>query len=162
MPIKTDYSNTQQIIPEGIYEVIIGKAGTKDGNGKQYFDIPLIVRNDVEQPNQNRYINDGIRALHSDKAIAFTVNNVSRAVRLPEGMEFDSLEQWGDLISGMTMRVTVRHNDYNGNTYANVTRWEPTHFPECKHITKDGKETGTKQANGFTELPEAANSDLPF
>lgn len=138
--LKTDYSKVGGLIDQGEYEVIITGAYIDQSKktGKDYFAIPMKVRNDVDQKFKNFTIWDGsIYALHSDAAVAFKFNNISKAIQIPKGEEFENLEKWGEEIIAKALRVTIKHEEYNGNTQARIQYYNPTKCPDIKHVEDD-------------------------
>lgn len=140
--LKMDYSKNYNEKPEpGVYEAVVGKTEIRHTNeGKEYFSIPLIIRNDVEQRFQNAIIWDSIRAMHSDKAISYKTNVIGQAVGIEEGREFANLEEWGKAIKGFPLKVTVGSREYNGKTYQDIKKYEKTDTKEMKHKFKKAED----------------------
>ena len=146
------------LLPEGTYEVILKDGGYMDvtKGGTPYLNIPLVVRNDVDQNGKNAYIWDAIWTESSQKHIDFKVNNISDAVGIPYDTEFETIEDWGLYIKGKCMRVKVTHEEYNGNENLNVSGYLKTEYPDCKHVFKK------KIDPDEFETLEDDDGDLPF
>jgi hypothetical protein len=174
MAFRTDYTNVGNLmVPPGEYEVVVkgayfDKAKTTN---KDYFSIPLVIRNDVEQKYQNARIWDGIFGL-TDKAIAWKTNNISSAVKIPEGAEFEDLDDWGRYIIDKPMRVKVKHEDYEGRTQARIQFYNETKFPDVKHVHKEKDDTEPAPEEKKTSSPYLgdqvtvteiiSDDDIPF
>ena len=173
MSIALDYSDVQQgdrLIPEGDYEVIIQSAyedATKGGT--QYINIPLIVRNDIEQPYKNAYIWHSIwRAKNPtdrDKIFGGYLSSqllrVCQAVGIPSDTRFEDLTALLDTLSGKLLRVKVKHNEYNNTITAKVQYINETQAKECHHIFKF-KDDAAALAQVDGAIVEAKDEDLPF
>jgi hypothetical protein len=161
--IKLNYSNVGggQIAP-GEYEVIVkGASFHTTKKGVEIFSIPLTVRNDVDQKYKNFTIWDGIFALHSDKAIGFKVNNIGNAVKLPEGSEFEDLDEWGKAIMKKPMRVRVIHDeDFGGR--ASVTNYSESRFPQVNHTEKEKVESPYLEDQPSVVDLDVTPDDCPF
>lgn len=146
------------LLPEGTYEVILKDGGYMDvtKGGTPYLNIPLVVRNDVDQKGKNAYIWDAIWTESSQKHIDFKVNNISDAVGIPYDTEFETIKDWGLYIKGKCMRVKVTHEEYNGNENLNVSGYLKTEYPDCKHVFKK------KIDPDEFETLEDDDGDLPF
>ena len=57
----------------------------------------------------------------------------AKAVKIPEGVEINSIDQFLELIRGKSLKVTVKNvtSEYNGQTYENlnVTKMEQSELP---------------------------------
>lgn len=155
---------TDRIIPVGTYEVYLKNGGYPDATkgGTEYFNIPLVVRNDVDQKCKNLYIWDAIWVKSSQKHIDYKVNHISDAVGIPIGTEFENLEQWGEFLKGKAMKVEIVHGEYNGQTTVNIKSYAKTAFPEIKHQLKKSRESELDiNPDEYEELTED-DGDLPF
>lgn len=176
MAFETNYQNNTDIIPEGIYECVI-KSVYEDATkgGTVYINVPLVVRNDIEQKFQNAYIWHSIwkkrEPTERDLAVggysAFGVNSLSQAARLKEGTHFEGIEDWMEALKGLPVRARVEHETYNGQTQARVKRLYPTQYPDCGHVWK----SAASGAAPALPSPQAApavppdiedDGDLPF
>ena len=186
MGFKSNWSEAAQpnsIKPEGDYECIITKVEERvNQNGKENLNISMVIRHDVEQAYKNGYIFNTIRKRKEPTEADLQVKGygygqimaLGKAAGLPDGKEYDSLEQFcGELVNKL-MRVTIKHEEYNGKMQERVSWLNPTKYPTVKHIPK---QTTTKTATayaqpqqsyasaqptnqGFTDMP--IDDDLPF
>lgn len=173
MSIVLDYNDVQQgdrLIPEGDYEVIIKSAyeDTTKG-GTQYIHIPLIVRNDIEQPYKNAYIWYSIwRAKNPtdrDKAFGGYLSSqllrLCQAAGIPSDTRFEDLTALLDTLSGKLLRVKVKHDEYNNTVTAKVQYINETQTKECNHIFQFKDHAAAfAQSDGATV--EVEDEDLPF
>lgn len=152
------------IIPEGTYEVILKDGGYMDATkgGTTYMNIPMVVRNDVEQKCKNMFIWDSIWVNSSQKHIDFKVGSISAAISIPPGTDFGTIEQWGAFLKGKVLRVTVKHEEYQGNMQANVSGYYKTAFPDVKHVFKSKSVAVTPDPNDFEEIPVPDDGEMPF
>lgn len=183
---------TQQssIKPEGDYECLIAKISerkyTKNENGvdveKCCLNIAMVIRNDIQQNYKNAYIFHTLwkrkEPTEADKQVngyGFgQVMALGKAAGLPDGKEYDSLQQFCEELVSKPLRVTLKHEEYNGKTQERVSWLNPTKFPEVNHISKPKTVSNDTYANqnqsfasststaqqGFTDMP--LDDDLPF
>ena len=160
MNFSTNYDNIgsgNELLPVGKYECIVKDAvpdTTK--NGTPYLDIRLVIRNDVEQKYQNKYIFHSIwkkkEPSEQDKQVdgySFKqLMSLANAVKLPSGKNYASVEELCKDFVGKCCNVEIEHDEYNGKTRERVKYCNQTSFPECKHVFKT---TGSsQQANSST------------
>lgn len=187
MGFSTDFSqaNTYDLIPKGDYEVVIKAAEEKATQaGTDYLSITLVIRNDVEQNCQNRYIfhsfwkrKEPTQADMSVKGYSFKwIMALAKAAKLPDGKNYETLENLCKDFEGRVIKVTVGHDSYNGNTRETIKSMTESGFPECKHEYRDNSsvtsDTVAKPAqdqfantqkidmSGFEEI--LADGDVPF
>jgi len=180
MAFETNYRDNSELIPEGFYECVI-KSVYEDATkgGKLYINVPLVVRNDVEQKFKNTYLWHSIwkkkEPNQNDLAVngyaAFGVNMLSQAAGLKEGTRFESMEDWMEALKGLPVRVEVKHelNPYNNQLQARVKKLYPTTAPNCAHHWKTAAANSaaeparTANASGsFENADDMADDDLPF
>ena len=167
--MKMDYSNIKEgggIIPEGDYEVVI-KAAHFDvtPGGSTYINIPLIIRNDVEQPRKNAYIWHALwmkkTPTDQDKEFqGFSAPQIFRlcnAAGIPSDAEFKEFGEILEVLAGKLPRVTVYHDEYNGKITAQVKFTNVTQHADCKHVFK-AKDPALTEGE---EIP-VSDDDLPF
>jgi hypothetical protein len=172
-----DYSNTASgsLLPPGTYEAVIKHAFENiTKSGVQYIDVPLIVRNDIEQPHKNKYIFHKIwqkkepneADIRCGGYIAAFINSLSKAAGIPNGKAYKSLaELCGDL-EGKPVRVTIKHDMYNEQPQVKVDAVEVSKIPDCKHVFKSADTMGANLPPGapsdFYVDEELSDDDLPF
>ncbi|MCL2461382.1 MAG: DUF669 domain-containing protein [Defluviitaleaceae bacterium] len=182
MGFAVNYKNADNsIIPEGYYEVVVLSAfeDAKKNSASVFINMPLVVRNDVEQPEKNKRIFFSIYkkaeptandAAHGGYP-ANQIDKLSKAAGLSNGKQYDSLEQWLEDMEHKPLRVKVFHDEYKGATYAKVEIFAknndgvtPTKFPDVKHAykTEDAAGAKTSAPAGFTAAAEINDDDIPF
>ena len=139
------------LIPEGTYEVILKDGGYMDSTkgGTVYMNIPMVVRNSI-------WVNS------TQKHIDFKTGAISAAISIPPGTEFESIEQWGAFLKGKVLRVSVRHEEYNGTMQANINGYYKTEFPDVKHVFKSKSVAVVPDPDDFEEIPVPDDGDIPF
>lgn len=186
MGFKSNWSEAAQpnsIKPEGDYECIITKVEERvNQNGKENLNISMVIRNDVEQGYKNGYIFNTLWKRREPTEADLQVKGygygqimaLGKAAGLPDGKEYESLEQFcGELIN-KPIRATIKHEEYNGKMQERVSWLNLTKYPTVKHIPKQA--TADKTATyaqpqqsyasaqptnqGFTDMP--IDDDLPF
>jgi len=130
MAFKMTYE--PDIIPAGEYDVIVYGIPHEDAThgGKGFINITFKI---TSGPQMNNYINWKVwpkkEPNAQDNAIGGynfrNIQNLAKAVGIPEGTEFNDLDDILRMTSGKPLKVTVSHNIYNGNTYLNVDRLDP-------------------------------------
>ncbi len=154
------------LIPEGEYEVIIKEAFldvTKGGTA--FINIPMIIRNDVEQPYQGAYIWHPLwkrkEPTTDDLACAgFSIKQIqtlSKAAGLENGKQYADLSDWCLDLRHRPLRVTVRHEEYNGRVSAKVGYINETRKSTVSHQFKNSDMAPT----GMEEI-EDEDDDMPF
>lgn len=178
MAFNIDFSENNDLIPEGTYECIIREVyedATKGGT--VYINIPLVIRNDVEQKRKNAYLWHSIwkkkEPTARDKAVggynATMINRLSEAAGLTDGSHFETLEEWMQLLKDRPVKVTVRHelNSYNNQMQVRIGQLSKTSVPECRHEWKTP--SGGRRSGAPAPTPAAStvdinvdDDDLPF
>ena len=186
--MNLDFSNVSdyEMLPVGEYETLITKAEIRRAkSGNLYINIRLVIRNDVNQKYQNRNIFYSIFQKKEPTAMDNQVEGFSfkqimklcKSAGLENGKEYADLnEMLRDLI-GKTIRVTIEHNEYNGNISERVKYVDETKFKECRHKAQDESTKSSNQSyqNNNTESKEndiigdlsdfedvINDSDIPF
>lgn len=162
MGFSTDYTDVQSfdLIPKGEYEVII-KAITErtTQNGATGLNLSLVIRNDVEQKCQNRYLfhtlwkrKEPTQADMQVQGYSFKqIMQLAKAAKLPSGKAYETV---GDLCADLinhVMKVTVNHGEWNGQMREEVGFMNESAFPECKHVYK---EKPTVSADTVAQRPQ--------
>lgn len=148
------------LIAEGEYEVIL-KAPHEDATkaGTPYLNIPMVIRNDIAQKYQNAYIWHAIwlkkEPTKEDEACggysSKRIQSLSKAAGLPNGKQYKNLSDWMQDLHQKMVRVTVKHEEYNGNMQVRVGYIHETKYPQCNHTWKQAVENTVCQQD-----------DLPF
>lgn len=172
-----------QVKPEGDYECIIVRAEERTTrNGATGLNFSLVIRNDVEQKFKNGYIFDTLWKRKKPTEADLSVNGYGfgqimaygKAAQLPDGKDYENLEQFLQDLLNKPIRVTLRHEEYNGKTQERVSYKNATKYPEVRHVMKSkinitadtyaqpaqqfATTQGTQQ--GFVDMP--IDDDLPF
>lgn len=174
MAYATNYRNLNNLMEKGEYEFVISDAyEQRPDGGTPYIALLLVVRNDIEQKYQNKAVR--VRKYLSEGAMPYTerdMNTISKCVGLAEGVEFGNIDSWGDAVRGRPIRAAVKHREYNGDTYEDISFYKRSDAPECKHVWKDDggdgmrrfadrKPGGTPQVQAFPK-PQIDEDKLPF
>nr|UWF94060.1 MAG: Protein of unknown function (DUF669) [Bacteriophage sp.] len=190
MGFKANWSEAAQsnsLKPEDDYECLIAKAEERDytnskGEEKTCLNISFIIRNDVEQGYKNGHIFHTLwkrrEPTENDKQVkGYGFNQVmalGKAAGLPDGKDYDSLEQFLEELIKKPVRVTIKHGEWNGEKREEVSWLNPTKFPTVKHTFKQSQSSTAQTyaqpqqsyapaqtANqGFVDMP--IDDDLPF
>lgn len=167
--------------PTGDYECIVGKIEERvNKNGKESLNVLLVIRNDVEQGYKNGFIfhqmwkrKQPTELDNQVKGYSFSqIMTLGKACGLPDGKEYESLEQFCNELINKPVRVTLTHQEWNGQTQERVDWLNVTKFPDVKHVKKSSasnvNNTYASQQSGFasptqkSEEPLLADEDLPF
>ncbi len=147
--------------PEGDYEVTIESAAQNETrNGAQFLDLKLLIRPDVNQDGQGETIQYQVwrkkkpRTNDPDGFPIGTIQNVSKCVGFENGVSFASLDEWLDALVDKAIKVTVRHEEYNGTTSARVGYVNPSESPYVP-----GTPGSLDASSGFVQVDPDA---LPF
>lgn len=163
MNFTTNYENIgsgSELLPVGKYECIVRDAvpaATK--NGTPYLDIRFVIRNDVQQKYQNKYIFHSIwkkkepseQDKQTDNYSFKQLMNLANAVKLPSGKNYASVEELCRDFVGKCCNVEIEHKESNGQTRERVKFCNQTSFPECKHVFKTAG--SSQQANDTYKQP---------
>lgn len=155
MNFSTNYDDLgSSLLPEGKYECIVKDAfPSETKKGTPYLDIRLVIRNDVEQKYQNKYIFHSIWKIkepsEQDKQVdcySFKqLMSLANAAGLPSGKSYASVEELCKDFVGKCVNAETEHDEYDGKTNVRVKYCNKTEYPECKHV--------------FKEAPAAADSN---
>ena len=142
---------------DGQYEVIVtGVQETQTKAGKDYIEVVLAVRNDIQQPSQNSLIFHKLWKAKDTGKYNFTmVNTISSALGLEDKKHYKDLQ---DLFNDMKRKpalVTVKSEESPDGKYTNVEvkSWRTTKFPNVAHQFK---------SDGKTTRVTIEEDDLPF
>lgn len=176
MGFSTNYDNMNDygLVPAGDYEVVIRNAEARSTQkGAQKLGFSLVIRNDVEQGCQNRFLFLDIWKKKEPNAQDMQVQGynfvqlmqLARCAKLPNGKAYDTVEELCRDLIGKPLRVTVTHNTYNGKTSEKIDQLKGVNvskFPECRHVMKEKTNPidipAQKPQETFVSAPSAANS----
>lgn len=134
---SVNYEAAEQFssIEDGTYEVVVAQAEqSASQSGTDFLDIRLKIRDDFQQKFRNNLIFDKVwinkQTLQYPE---WALQRYSKAVKIPEGVEVNTIEQFLGLIIGKTLKVTVKNeqSEYNGKTYdnLNIKKMEQSELP---------------------------------
>jgi len=139
MAFSIDHTKASQgryMPPEGAYEVVIASIRENQSrNGARYLDVKLVIRSDVLQEGQGESFQHAIwrkKAPGPSDPEGFPqglIQNISKCVGIDNGMNFTSLTEWMECLPGRPIRVTIRHEEYNGAMQARVAYIHPPEIP---------------------------------
>lgn len=167
MGFKINYNDTWDNgnVEPGYYEIIVkdAKEEKNEKTGTIYINMPLVIRNDIaDQKFKNAFIwHKMYRKKDTHEYIGSQINSIAKALQLPDGKEYASLDELLFDFIGHSALVKVTNEDYKGRDYLKVQSWMPTKYPQCNHQWKDASEGGgSAQGSWGTEVPMSA--DCPF
>lgn len=179
MGFKSNYENVSQgtLKPEGDYECIIQKIEERTAqSGKQNLNISLVIRNDVQQGFKNGIIFHTIwkkkePSQLDEQVKGYNFNQImalGKAAQLPEGRDYDTLNDFCEDLVNRPVKVRLKHEEYNGKTYERVHYLNPTAFPQVRHTAKGSPNINNYSNNqnaryaDTVEVIPTADDDLPF
>ena len=182
---STNYDNVgngSELLPEGRYEVVIKTAqlnATK--NDTPYIDVRMVIRNDVEQKYQNKYIFHSLWKKREPSPQDLSVDGYSfkqlmslaKAAKLPSGKNYGSIEELCADFVGKCVIAEIEHKpDKNEQLRERVKFCYESAFPNCKHVFKEANpqksndvfaQPATAQAVNLSDFEEVvSDSDVPF
>lgn len=181
MGFTNDYSKATEIgslKPKGDYEVVIAGIEEKTNrNGKTCLNFSLVIRNDVpEQKYANAYLFYPLWKRKEPGELDMQVGGygfgqlmaLGKASQLPDGKNYETLNDYCKDLYRKCIRVTVDHKMYEGKNREEIIGIAATKYPDCKHSFKAKGAAQTQPApapqpvalgGGFQEL---SDDDCPF
>ncbi len=162
---STDYSEVKggyELIPEGEYEVVIRNIEEKTTEkGSVGLNLSLVVRNDIEQNCKDRYIfhtlwkrKEPTQADMQVQGYSFNqLMHLAKAVNLPSGKSYETVQQLCADMLKRPLRVTVVHGEWNGKVRAEVKYTNASNFPDCKHVFREKQQTAATATATTTTAP---------
>lgn len=153
----TKVSETSGVMKKGVYEVVVNNVEQRfSNNGTECMSFDLIVRNDVNQEYKNKHVFHNVWTRKDTKQYSpAAITRICMALGIENGAHFASIEEFFDECKGKTMKITVDHDEYNGQKREIVKYVNPTDFAVCNHVWKDGKVPGTG-------VVISTNTECPF
>lgn len=155
---KVNYDEVVEFkdIEPGEYEVIVVQSiENVTPNGAQHMDIQLVIRNDIEQKFKNQRLFHKVFQSKADQTYhPGFVNQMAKAFQIPDGKQFNSVEDILNEFKGKPAKVRVENREYNGKTYTDVKQWYITSFPQINHQFKENEKV--------QDFHQVSNSDIPF
>ena len=124
--VKDKAPKVYDLIPEGAYEVFVDRVSA-DSDDKA--SIMFRIRDDVDGDFKKRTIFTNITTAEN---MGWKLSNIARAAGIPAGTDFDNLVDYGNAITGKSMKIMIAHREYNGKTYGDVKAFYPTRLPDYK------------------------------
>lgn len=163
MAISFNYEDLKYITP-GVYEAVIQNTSEEftQGNGTRYMAVSMVIRNDVQQQCQDKRINYRIWTTSKPETktiegyVEYSLALMSKACRLPETINVNSVNELSKLWIGKPVRITVGQREYNGKTYIEISKVE-----ESGNIQVNHKYKGANNNNN-TFIPNNNNDNIPF
>lgn len=163
MAISFNYEDLEYIIP-GVYEAVVQNTSEEftQGNGTRYMAVSMVIRNDVQQQCQDKRIEYRIWTTSKPKTktiegyVEYALALMSKACRLPETINVNSVNELSKLWIGKPVRITVGQREYNGKTYIEISKVEESGYTQVNHKYKSANN------NNNTFIPNNNNDNIPF
>lgn len=134
---SVNYEAAEQFssVENGTYEVVVATAEqSASKSGTDFLDIRLKIRDDFQQKFRNNLIFDKVWINKETLQYPeWALQRYAKAVKIPEGVEINTIEQFLDIIKGKTLKITVKNeqSESNGVTYdnLNVKKMEQSELP---------------------------------
>lgn len=169
MGFSTDYTenNSYDLIPEGEYEVIIRNAEERNANsGSLFLSLSLVIRNDVQQGCQNRYVFENMHKKKEPSQADMQVQGysfkrlmqIAQAAALPSGKAYETVQDLCKDLLHKVVKITLYHHTYNGKTNERVKYFNASSFPQCHHIFTSAQMTNSEMPAKKPEPAFAASA----
>lgn len=163
MAISFNYKDLEYITP-GVYEAVIQNTSEEftQGNGTRYMAVSMVIRNDVQQQCQDKRIDYRIWTTSKPETktiegyVEYSLALMSKACRLPETINVNSVNELSKLWIGKPVRITVGQREYNGKTYIEISKVEESNLIQVNHKYKSANN------NNNTFIPNNNNDNIPF
>lgn len=163
MAISFNYEDLEYITP-GVYEAVIQNTSEEftQGNGTRYMAVSMVIRNDVQQQCQDKRIDYRIWTTSKPETktiegyVEYSLALMSKACRLPETINVNSVNELSKLWIGKPVRITVGQREYNGKTYIEISKVEESGNIQVNHQYKSANN------NNNTFVPNNNNDNIPF
>lgn len=163
MAISFNYEDLEYITP-GVYEAVIQNTSEEftQGNETRYMAVSMVIRNDIQQKCQDKRIDYKIWTTSKPEAktiegyVEYSLALMSKACRLPEQIDVNSVNELSKLWIGKPVRITVRQKEHQGNTYIEISKIEESVYIQVKHKYK------SVNNNNNTFIPNNNNDNIPF
>ena len=122
-------ANSFGAIADGEYELLVTKNEWRPMLDKPdktpYFNVELTIRSDVDQEAAGRKIFHSFYISRDPEKAQGSLDFINRfnlALGLPDGVEFETEEEWTKWTVGKPVRAKLKNetSEYNGKTYENV------------------------------------------
>ncbi|OLS02246.1 DUF669 domain-containing protein [Tissierella creatinophila] len=157
---KVNYDEVKEFgdIEPGEYEVLVHTAiENVTNNGAIFMDIQLVIRNDIQQKFKNfRIFHKVFQSKATGEYHSGFVNAMAKAFQIPDGQQFNSVNDLLNNFKGKTAKIRVENREYNGKNYADVKQWYVSSFPQVNHQWK------TEDSPSIADFNPVSNDDIPF
>lgn len=171
MNFTTNYDDVESgILPEGIYECVIKSASMNvTKKGTEYFDVRLVIRNDVQQKYQNKYIFHSIWKKKEPSEADMQVDGFSfkqimslaKAVKVPAGKNYADLNEMGKDLIGKPVLAEIYHDTSSGQPNVRVKYVNESKYPDCKHVYKEAAPAASSQTYARKPQAQFASAAVP-
>ena len=165
MGFSINYSELNDLLPEGTYEALITTASEEiDRQMRARLNFMLTIRNDVQQKCQNRTMFRSMYKSKEPKPVDEQTDNynydmlmrIGGAAKLPENKTYNSIAEFLNDLVNRPVKIDVHHKDFNGNKSAEIKKWYASDKPEIQHQFKQ------KPAQTPAPAQTAASAPLPW
>lgn len=164
------------IIPEGDYEVIVsgGEYRVKDQSWPN-FNLELTIRSDVDQEFKGRKVFHTFwLSQKKETSLQICMNMIEafgHKVGVPDGVEFETEQQWVNFIIGKPVKAHVAIEEYN-NKEKNVVKY--FNESEFMDVVAEARATYNSDTNNYARVDDdpfakdnyrtvdISDDDLPF
>jgi hypothetical protein len=117
----------QFFLSEGIREAYLADIAERvNTNNKPYIDVSFKIRADVDQPNANAFVHEKIwmakTPTEDDMAVGGYLSGrvfaLAECADIPEGTEFNCLEDLFNAVLGSVMQIMIRNTESGGKVYS--------------------------------------------
>lgn len=174
MGFSTNYEDVNDdygLVALGEYEAVIRNIEEKTTkNGATGLNLSLVIRNDVQQKYQNRYLFHTLwkrkESTQADKQVqgySFKqIMQLAKSAKLPNGKAYETVQALCEDLLKRPIRVTVEHEEFNGHTRENIRYINKSRFPECKHVFKEKKNVSNDTVASPTQTQFANSNENAF
>lgn len=173
-------ANSFGAIAEGDYELFIkdGKWDPQTGKPDKtpYFNLELAIRTDVDQEHGGRKLFHSFYISRDPEKAETSMDFIDRfnlALGIPDGVEFDTEEQWLNYIIGKPVKAHVGDREYNNKTYAEVKYFMESEFAEITAQDTQSSSSGLTKTETKPKIDDdpfandngtidIGDDDLPF
>ena len=124
--------------------------------------VSMVIRNDIQQKCQDKKIEYRIWTTSKPEAktiegyVEYSLALMSKACRLPEQIDVNSVNELSKLWIGKPVRITVGQREYKGKTYIEISKVEESNLIQVNHKYKSANN------NNNTFIPNNNNDNIPF
>ena len=159
------------LITEGEYEIMATEGKWHDEAGKTpRANFTFTVRSDVEQEFKGRKVFHDFYISRDPEKVETSLGFIERFnmdLGVPDGVEFESQQQWINYVLGKPIKAKISKREYNGKEYNEIKFFNPTEFSSVSQQVTAGQNAGTELPTGANVSFEGGqlditDDDLPF